>query len=315
MQQPTVRKTLQYKLQPTPQQAAVLEQMLLLCRRLYNCALEQRRTWWGRGQGRAATHAQQEAELPDRKATFPEYTAIQSPVLHDVLTRLDRAFPACFRRVQTGEVPGYPRFQGAQRYHSFTSKQFGNGATLDNGFLVLSKIGRLAVRWSRPLVGTPKTVTLSREADGWYVAFSCAEVPTQPLPETGRETGIDVGLKVFLVAADGGVMEHPRHSTAAAKSGWPRRRAASRAARRGATGARRRCNCWPKRTSTCVGNAAITTTRRRWRCSETTTRSLSKICRSAIWYGITTWPRASVLPAGQHSVLSSKPKQYTLGGG
>ncbi|HEV2457336.1 MAG TPA: hypothetical protein VGS80_03150 [Ktedonobacterales bacterium] len=33
-------------------------------------------------------------------------------------------------------------------------KQFGNGATLDNGFLVLSKIGRLAVRWSRsPYVG------------------------------------------------------------------------------------------------------------------------------------------------------------------
>jgi hypothetical protein len=44
--------------------------------------------------------------------------------------------------------------------------QFGNGAALDNGLLVLSKIGRIAVRWSRPLEGTPKTVTISREADG-----------------------------------------------------------------------------------------------------------------------------------------------------
>jgi putative transposase len=166
MQQPTVRKTFKYKLQPTPQQAAVLEQMLLLCRRLYNCALEQRRTWWGRGQGRAATHAQQEAELPDLKATFPEYAAIHSQVLQDVLTRLDRAFQAFFRRVQAGEAPGYPRFQGAQRYHSFTYKQFGNGATLDNGFLVLSKIGRIAVRWSRPLVGTPKTVPLATKPMG-----------------------------------------------------------------------------------------------------------------------------------------------------
>jgi hypothetical protein len=33
--------------------------------------------------------------------------------------------------------------------------------------LVLAKLGRLAVRWSRPVDGTPKTVTVCREADGW----------------------------------------------------------------------------------------------------------------------------------------------------
>ncbi|HEV2460533.1 MAG TPA: hypothetical protein VGS80_19435 [Ktedonobacterales bacterium] len=90
-----------------------------------------------------------------------------SQVLHDVLTRRDRAFPAFFRRVKTGKTPGYPRVQGATRYHSFTYKQFGNGVTRDNGFLVLSTIGRLALRWSRPLPGTPKTVTISQEAAGW----------------------------------------------------------------------------------------------------------------------------------------------------
>jgi len=113
--------------------------------------------------------------------------------------------------VQAGETPGSPRFQGRDRYHSFTYKQFGNGATRENGFLVLSKIGRLAVRWSRPLEGTPKTVTLSQEADGWYVGFSCAEVPIRPLPLTGHETGIDVGLKVFLITAEGEAVENPRH--------------------------------------------------------------------------------------------------------
>src|SRR5258708_14564175 len=57
----------------------------------------------------------------------------------------------------------------------------------------------------------PKTVPLSKEADGWYVSCSCAEVPVQPLPPTGRETGIDVGLKVFLATAGGAVVENPRH--------------------------------------------------------------------------------------------------------
>src|SRR5258708_17399699 len=115
----TGRKTYKYKLQPTPQQAAALQETLRLCRQLYNCALEQRRVWWGRGQGRAATHAQQEAELPDFKAAFPEYAEVNAQVLQDVLTRLDRAYQAFFRRLVAGEALGFPRFQGRERYHSF----------------------------------------------------------------------------------------------------------------------------------------------------------------------------------------------------
>ncbi len=89
--------------------------------------------------------------------------------------------------------------------------QYKNGARLENGFLVLSKIERVAVRWSRPPEGTPKTVTISQEADGWYVILSCADVPAQRLPPTGEETSIDVGLKAFLVTAAGEAVENPRH--------------------------------------------------------------------------------------------------------
>src|SRR5262249_56828675 len=91
-------------------------------------------------------------------------------------------FAAFFRRLQVGEQPGYPRFQGADRYHSFTYPQVGahGGAALDGGMLTLAKIGRLRLRLHRPLAGTPKTVTVSREADGWYACISCAEVPTSP---------------------------------------------------------------------------------------------------------------------------------------
>ncbi len=207
----TVRKTYKEQLRPTPAQERALDAVLGRCRTLYNTALEQRITWWRRGQGKAATRFQQEAELTDLRAAFPEYAAIHSHVLQEVLARLDTTYHAFFCRLMSGEKPGFPRFQGRNRYHSFTYKEYGNGARLDSGLLVLSMIGRLAVRWSRPLAGTIKTVTLSKEADGWYVAFSCADVPTQPLPETGRETGIDVGLKVFLVTAEGASVANPRH--------------------------------------------------------------------------------------------------------
>ena len=50
------------------------------------------------------------------------------------------------------------------------------------------------------------------------MGFSCADIPTQPLPPTGRETGIDVGLKVFLVTAEGAAVENPRHYRKAEKA-------------------------------------------------------------------------------------------------
>jgi putative transposase len=78
-----------------------------------------------------------------------------------------------------------------------------SSARLDNGFLVLSKIGRIAVRWSRPIEGVPKTVTISREADGWYACFSCTDVPVQLPPPTGQETGIDLGIEAFAALSDG----------------------------------------------------------------------------------------------------------------
>ena len=202
MEQRTVRKTYKYKLKPTPQQKRELGRVLGLCCYLYNTALEQRIVAYQRRRVSVSRY-QQEAELKDIRSEMPEYAAIHSHVLQDILARLDKTYQAFFRRVTAGQKAGFPRYQASTRYHSFTYKEFGNGATLDNGSLVLSKIGRIAVRWSRPLDGTAKTVTLSREADGWYVSFSCIDVPIQPLPNTGQECGVDLGIEAFATLSDG----------------------------------------------------------------------------------------------------------------
>jgi putative transposase len=80
---------------------------------------------------------------------------------------------------------------------------------LDGSALSLSKTGRIRIRLHRPLEGIPKTVTISREADGFYVCFSCADVPIQPLPATGQETGIDLGIEAFATLSDGTRIFHP----------------------------------------------------------------------------------------------------------
>jgi putative transposase len=202
MEQQPAHKTFKEKLRPTPAQERALEEVLWRCRDLYNAALEQRITAWQRRRVSLSRY-EQEAELKDIRATFPEYAAIHSHMLQDVLARLDKTYQAFFRRIQRGEKAGFPRFKGRTRFHSFTFKEYGNGARLDNGFLVLSKIGRISVHWSRLIEGTPKTITVSKEADGWYVAISCAVVPGHALPSTGQETGIDLGLESFATLANG----------------------------------------------------------------------------------------------------------------
>jgi putative transposase len=209
MDQHRLRKTFTYKLQPTAAQKRELERVLGLCRQLYNGALQQRITAWVRRRV-SVTRYEQEAELKDIRAEFPEYAAIPSHVLQDVLARLNRTYQVFFRRAQREQKAGFPRFKGRDRFHSFTLKEVGNGARLDHGVLVLSKSGRIAVRWSRPLAGTPKTVTASREADGWYVAISGAEVPRRALPLTGEQTGIDLGVESFATLADGTQVANPR---------------------------------------------------------------------------------------------------------
>jgi putative transposase len=232
----TVRKTYKEKLRPTPAQERALDTVLWRCRDLYNAALEQRITAWQRCRI-SVSRFDQEAELKAIRAAFPEYAAVHSHVLQDVLARLDKTYQAFFRRVQRGEKAGFPRFKGRSRFHSFTFKECGNGARLDNGTLVLSKLGRISVHWSRPLAGTPKTVTILREADGWYVAISCADVPCTPLPPTGQETGIDLGLESFATLADGCPIANPRIFRVAEKA---LKRAQRRVARRKKGSHRRR---------------------------------------------------------------------------
>jgi putative transposase len=214
-QHASVRKTFTYQLLPTPAQQRTLATVVWRCRELYNAGLQERKVAWEQC-GITVTFAMQSAQLPAIKEVRPEYREINAQVLQDVLHRLDNAFAAFFRRVQVGERAGYPRFQGTDRYNSFTYPQVGEhgGAVLDGGMLHLSKIGRIRLRLHRPLAGTPKTVTISREADGWYTCISCAHVPIQSLVPTGQESGIDLGLESFATLADSTQIESPHVTTA-----------------------------------------------------------------------------------------------------
>ena len=101
---------------------------------------------------------------------------------------LDKAFQAFFRRVKAGETPGYPRFKGRDRFDSFGLKEYGNGFKLDGRRLRITGIGRVRVRWHRPIEGRIKTIRIRRQAGEWYACFAC-EVEEQPLRQLAEKLG------------------------------------------------------------------------------------------------------------------------------
>src|SRR4030067_2569762 len=179
-----MRKTYQFSIYPGRKQEVVLNRTLTTCRHLYNDSLAERkrkaelneleRTFgiiqWGKPEW--IEYEDQQNALPLTKTSYQK--EVYSQVLQNVLKRVDRSFQNFFRGF------GYPRFQGRNRYNSFTYPQ--SGFELKDGKLILSKIGVIKIVQHREIEGKIKTCTIKKDIDQWYVSFSCQiDIPIIPV--------------------------------------------------------------------------------------------------------------------------------------
>ncbi len=243
-------KAYKYRLYANKATTDRLHWVLDRCRELYNAALSERKDAYQQYQRNtiiagsqrtvAATMVAsqrvqsisfygQKRDLVEMKEVLrPEYQEIASHVLQDVLFRLEKAFRAFFRRVRNGEEPGYPRFQGRNRYDSFTYPD-GAGWKLDahkrppdkKGMvrvnLHLTKIGTVKLHLHRDLAGTIKTLTIKREGEHWYACFTCEIGKPEALPVSYEDVGIDLGVTHFAALSNSEFIDHPRYFRKAAK--------------------------------------------------------------------------------------------------
>jgi putative transposase len=234
-----VIRVYRYRLYPTRTQDATLRETLDRLRELYNAALQHRRDAYRKADVTVSAYSQMR-ELVGVRLVRPEYAEIHTHLLQDVLTRLDRAYRAFFRRVKTGEAPGFPRFKGRGRYRTFTFKDAANHngvRLLPTGRVKLAGIGNVKVKLHRPVEGRIKQVSVSLAGDGhWYAAFACADIPAKPMPATGKSVGIDVGIITFAALSDGTMVDNPRPYESAQRE----LRAAQRRVARRKRGSRRR---------------------------------------------------------------------------
>ncbi|WP_019588366.1 RNA-guided endonuclease InsQ/TnpB family protein [Deinococcus apachensis] len=213
----TTLKAFKYRLSPTKAQIAALDTTLLLCQRLYNGCLEERRGAY-RKAGKSVSVYDQMKALPDVKEGVPEYRGVNAQVLQNVVRRVDRAFQDFFSRVKAGKTPGYPRFKPRDRYDSFTYPQPSqNSVSGDGKHVYLPKIGNVRIKLHRPFCGKLKTLAVKREGREWYAVLTCEIPRAEPLPEMGSQVGIDVGTTWFYVTSDGEFCENHRLFQASSK--------------------------------------------------------------------------------------------------
>ncbi len=204
-----MKRAYKFRIYPNKNQEVKLIRTLDTCRHLYNDALSERKKQaelnrlkkefdvFPLGKPEWISYEDQANDLSELKTDFQK--EIHSQVLQNTLKRVDRSFRNFFNGF------GYPRFQGRNRYNSFTYPQ--SGFAIETGKLNLSKIGSIKIILHREIEGKIKTCTIKKDIDQWYVSFSCEIEKPLISVEIKTEIGIDVGLSSLITMSNGGQIE------------------------------------------------------------------------------------------------------------
>nr|WSX53212.1 transposase [Streptomyces sp. NBC_00974] len=206
-----------FLMRPTMGQAIALGEMLRDHCLLYNGALQERRDAYRHASTTSIKYGTQSAQLKDIRAFDLERHGRWSfSSQQATLRRLDKAFAAFFRRVKSGDTPGYPRFRGVNWFDTVDFPKDGDGCRWDSlpdraTRVRFQGVGHVKVHQHRPVAGKVKTVSVKREGKRWYVVLTTDQPQPEPLPATGSAVGIDVGIANFLADSNGEFVPNPRH--------------------------------------------------------------------------------------------------------
>ncbi|MFF0553847.1 RNA-guided endonuclease InsQ/TnpB family protein [Streptomyces sp. NPDC004311] len=212
-----------FLMRPTVGQAAALGEMLRDHCGLYNGALQERRDAYRHISKTSIKYGQQSAQLKEIRAFDPERQGRWSfSSQQATLRRLDKAFAAFFRRITSGDTPGYPRLRGVNWFDTVDFPKDGDGCRWDSTphdqqtRVRFQGVGHVKVNQHRPVVGKVKTVSVKRQGRKWFVVLTAEQTQPEPLPATGSVVGIDMGIVSFLTTSGGEHVANPRHARKAA---------------------------------------------------------------------------------------------------
>ena len=196
-----IRKAYRYRLRGNSKAEAVLRRWDGCCRKVWNLALAEQQARRERGEKYANYNAMAKWLTAWRSDPATVYLS-EAPVhaLQNVLRSLDAAYQRFFKK--TGGYPKFKRYGDACGIRETDVKCFAVDSA--NGRVKLPKLGWLRYRKSQDIQGTPKTVTVRRELDGWYVSVQVEIAQAaRPLPTATSIGAADRGITNFLATDTG----------------------------------------------------------------------------------------------------------------
>jgi putative transposase len=137
--------------------------------------------------------------------------------IQQLLRRLDKSFTAFFRRLKTGEKPGFPRFKGRNRFKSI-EYTYGDGCKLRQDThgrrsFYVQNVGEMHMCFHRSLPegATIKHAVIKQVLERWYICLML-ELPDPVVTRfsVGNQVGMDVGLKSLAALSTGELIANPR---------------------------------------------------------------------------------------------------------
>lgn len=162
-------------------------------------------------------------ELKGLRAELDWLEDVPRDVEAQLLIELDKAWQRCFKGL--AERPRWKRKDRDQL--SFSAPDPGSW-WIDGREFHFPKLGTMEIVVHRPAAGTPKTCTIIRDGDQWFVSVMCEIEIADPAPPAGPPIGIDRGVTNLLADSEGRLVKNPAHRERAQKRLARAQRAASR---------------------------------------------------------------------------------------
>ena len=198
-----------FRMYPTDEQKMLLEQHFGCCRFVYNWAYALKEQTY-RDEHRSLLQGEISRMLPDLKKEHPFLAEVNAQSLQQAIKHLFEAYSRFFKHL--GNRPSYKSKHNP--HQSFTVPQ-AYIIDADRGTVKLPKIGAIKVKLHRKIIGTPRSLTISRSSGGRYylsvLVKDDAELPPVAAPIPEQTIGIDLGLKQYATLSTGEVVENPRY--------------------------------------------------------------------------------------------------------
>ena len=206
-----VLKTYQHRAYTTKGGYTRIAEVLRESARLYNAALEEWR--WAYRSGVSVSLYSQFRELTAIRADDAFWGGISVQIGRGVLRRDDRARQGFYRRVTSGETPGYPRFKSGRRWHTIELADANEGMVKQrDNYCAIRIKGLPEIRLRKGLTlpeGVPKALTITLRGRRLFVNLTyAADLAT--LPGSEAAVGLDMGVSDRLALSTGEVVKRRR---------------------------------------------------------------------------------------------------------